>query len=87
MLQYQIGEIESANLVPGEEEELLAQREMIRNAEKITGALGASYDLLTGGEEGIGIVSSLESLGEELDTASRFIEDLGEYQGKAEDLR
>ena len=60
---------------------------MIRNAEKITGALGASYDLLTGGEEGLGIVSALENLGEELDTASRYIEELGEYQGKAEDLR
>ena len=87
ILQYQIGEIEGANLTPGEEEELLAQREMIRNAEKITGALGASYDLLTGGEEGLGIVSALENLGEELDTASRYIEELGEYQGKAEDLR
>lgn len=87
ILRYQIGEIESAGLTPGEEEELLAQREMIRNAEKITGALGASYDLLTGGEEGLGIVSALENLGEELDTASRYIEELGEYQGKAEDLR
>lgn len=87
ILQYQIGEIEGARLTPGEEEELLSQREIIRNAEKITGALGLSYQLLTGGEEGLGIVSALESLGEELDTASRFIEELGDYREKTEDLR
>ncbi len=81
ILQYQIGEIEGAKLTPGEEEELLAQREIIRNAEKITSAL------LTGGEEGLGLVSGLEGLGEELETASRFIEELGDYREKTEDLR
>ncbi len=87
ILQYQIGEIEGAKLTPGEEEELLAQREIIRNAEKITSALGTSYQLLTGGEEGLGLVSGLEGLGEELETASRFIEELGDYREKTEDLR
>ena len=43
LLQYQLNEIESASLTPGEEEELLAQREMIRNSERITGALGSGY--------------------------------------------
>lgn len=87
ILQYQIGEIEGAKLTPGEEEELLAQRDIIRNSEKITEALGMSYQLLTGGDEGLGLVSGLESLGEELDTASRFIEELGDYREKTEDLR
>ena len=87
LLQYQLNEIESASLTPGEEEELLAQREMIRNSERITGALGSGYQLLTGGEEGLGLVSGLEGLGEELETASRFIEELGDYREKTEDLR
>ena len=87
LLQYQLNEIESASLTPGEEEELLAQREMIRNSERITGALGSGYQLLTGGEDGIGIVSALGSLGEELDTASQFVSGLEEYQSKVEDLR
>lgn len=87
LLQYQLGEIESANLAPGEEEDLLAQRDIIRNSEKITGALGNGYQLLTGGEEGMGLVAGLEELGEELDTASRFIGELEEYQGKVQDLR
>ena len=87
LLQYQLNEIESASLTPGEEEELLAQREMIRNSERITGALGSGYQLLTGGEDGMGIVSALGSLGEELDTASQFVSGLEEYQSKVEDLR
>lgn len=87
LLQYQLGEIEGANLTAGEEEDLLSQREIIRNAEKITEALGSGYQLLTGGEEGMGLVSALGDLTEELDTASRFIEELEEYQGKVQDLR
>ena len=87
LLQYQLGEIEAAALSPGEEEELLSQRDIIRNAETITGALGSGYQLLTGGDEGIGIVSALGSLGEELDTICRFVEGMEEYQGKVQDLR
>ena len=87
ILQYQLAEIEDAALEPGEEEELLAQRDRIRNAERITAALGNSYDLLTGGDEGAGVVSSLESLGEELEEAARYIQELAEYQSKVQDLR
>ena len=86
ILRYQLREIEDAALEPGEEEELLSQRERIRNAERITGALGSSYDLLTGGEEGAGVVSSLESLGEELAEAARFLPELEGYREKVRDL-
>ena len=48
ILEYQIKEIEDAAPQPGEDEELRLQRERIKNAEKITGALGAIYDLLSG---------------------------------------
>ena len=58
-----------------------------RESLEITGALGSGYQLLTGGEDGIGIVSALGSLGEELDTASQFVSGLEEYQSKVEDLR
>ena len=81
ILQYQLAEIEDAALEPGEEEELLAQRDRIRNAERITAALGNSYDLLTGGDEGAGVVSSLESLGEELEEAARYIQELADGYG------
>ena len=45
-LRYQIDELERAELVPGEEEELNARRELLRNGEKYISALsGADYCL------------------------------------------
>ena len=82
MLRYQVDEITAAQLSEEEEEELLSQREIIRNAEKITGALGAIYDLLNGTEEQQGLLSSFEALGEELTTASRYLQQLSEYDDR-----
>lgn len=73
MLRYQVDEITAAQLSEEEEEELVSQREIIRNAEKITSALGAIYDLLNGTEDQQGLLSSFELLGEELSTASRYL--------------
>ena len=62
--------------------ELVSQREIIRNAEKITSALGAIYDLLNGTEDQQGLLSSFELLGEELSTASRYLRQLSEYDDR-----
>ncbi|HPZ42505.1 MAG TPA: DNA repair protein RecN [Bacillota bacterium] len=45
-LRYEIGEISSANLKPGEEEELLAEKSMLANAEKICQLATEAYALL-----------------------------------------
>ena len=60
MLQYQIGEIESAALSVGETETLKKRRDMIENAEKIANALAGAHSLLSGGEEFDGALSLLE---------------------------
>ena len=44
ILNYQINEIEKADLKDGEEEELIASRNKLLNLEKISGALSAVYD-------------------------------------------
>src|SRR5699024_5925607 len=49
-LQHQIGELERAQLRVGEEAELTAQREILRNAERITYAVDQAWQALTGGE-------------------------------------
>ncbi|WP_071433611.1 DNA repair protein RecN [Angelakisella massiliensis] len=82
MLRYQVDEITAAQLSEEEEEELVSQREIIRNAEKITSALGAIYDLLNGTEDQQGLLSSFELLGEELSTASRYLRQLSEYDDR-----
>ena len=50
-LQYQIRELEHAELKAGEKEGLVARRDLLRNAEKLTEALDESIRLLYGGEE------------------------------------
>lgn len=44
-------ELAAANIRPGEEEQLLARRELLRNSEKLTEALDAAYEALYGGED------------------------------------
>ena len=45
-LQYQIDELENAQLKVGEEEELTAKRDLLRNSEKLTEALNGAYNAL-----------------------------------------
>lgn len=45
-LQYQIDELEKAQLKVGEEEELTAKRDLLRNSEKLTEALDGAYNAL-----------------------------------------
>ena len=51
LLQFQIGEIETAALQPSEEEELLAERLRLANAEQLAGLTGEALQAL-GSEEG-----------------------------------
>ncbi|MEG0754196.1 MAG: DNA repair protein RecN, partial [Angelakisella sp.] len=87
ILQYQIDEIAAADLTMGEEEELTAQRDMIRNSEKITAALGAIYDLLSGDEETEGMLGGFSLLEDELDTAARYIEELDGYNSRISEVK
>lgn len=49
MLQFQINEIDSAELKEGEEEALLEEKERLIHAEKIATAMNSGYDALQGG--------------------------------------
>ena len=46
LLRFQAGELAAAQLVAGEDAELAAERDVLRNAEAITRALGGAYELL-----------------------------------------
>ncbi|MFQ6976026.1 MAG: AAA family ATPase [Oscillibacter sp.] len=80
MLHHQIGELERADLQEGEEETLLARRNILRNGEKFISAISEADACLNGGDEGLGAVSaimeaedalrSLRSLGDEFITLS-----------------
>ena len=84
-LRYQIDELERAELKPGEEEELTARRNLLRNAEKYLSALSAADFFLNGDEEHTGAVGQLQeaqsamggirALGDELDALCRRLEE------------
>ena len=86
MLRHQIGELERADLQEGEEETLLARRNILRNGEKFISAISEADACLNGGDEGLGAVSaikeaedalrSLRSLGDEFITLSERLEAL-----------
>ncbi|HAT77863.1 MAG TPA: DNA repair protein RecN, partial [Oscillibacter sp.] len=84
MLHHQIGELERADLQEGEEETLLARRNILCNGEKFISAISEADACLNGGDEGLGAVSaikeaedalrSLRSLGDEFITLSERLE-------------
>ena len=50
-LHYQIAELERAELKPGEKDGLVARRDLLRNAEKLTEAVDHAFAALYGGED------------------------------------
>ncbi len=51
LLQFQVAEIEAAQLDPDEEEDLFHQRTLLANAERLQELANSSYVLLNGGEQ------------------------------------
>lgn len=66
-INFQIKEIEEAGLVPGEEEELLQERSILKNAEKIAGLVNSAIDLTYESEESLTTgLKKLETIATEL---------------------
>ncbi len=79
LLQYQVDELEQADMYVGEYEELKEQRTLIENKEKIANALNEAHSLLNGGEDTGGILEQLEA-------ACSSIESIMEYMPDTEDV-
>ena len=86
-LTYQIEELERAELRTGEEEELSARRDVLRNAERLTGAVDSAWQALTGGDDGEGAVSLLMEAENQLTQGGKYSGDLRELSEKAAQLR
>lgn len=73
MLVWQTQEIASAALLPGEEEKLESQLQVLANAEKITNAVAHAYMLLSQGNRGFsGVVACLADIKHELELVARY---------------
>ncbi len=76
-LAYRVQELKQAHLVPGEEEELTERRNAAANAEKITGALVHSLDMLSHRED---------SVCDLLLRAKNELERVGSYSSKLQEI-
>lgn len=92
LLQYQIKEIDSANLIPGEEEELLTQRDICLNAEKIASSVDEAYSALyengqlPSAYDGISVaVDALSQIHDLSDRIENILESLTEAMYSVED--
>lgn len=86
-LTYQIEELEGAQLRQGEDEELSQRREVLHNAERLTGAVDGAWQALTGGEDGEGAVSLLMEAENRLAQGGRYSGELQALSEKAGQLR
>jgi DNA repair protein RecN len=68
-LRFQIEELERAELQPGEEEELLERRNILRNGEKYISAIGGADYCLSGDDDVPGAVAQLREAQEALNGA------------------
>lgn len=82
LLKFQINEIESSNLTEGEYEDLLKQREVYRNGEKIFNNLNLSYQNLYEGQ--INAVDLIGNAVRELSSVSEYDKELSDYNNEIE---
>jgi len=59
LLEFQVREIEAANLVPGEEQSLLDERRRLGGIEKLGEAAALALSCLDAGDDGVGAVEAL----------------------------
>ena len=86
-LRFQIDELERAQLISGEEEELMRRRDLLRNGEKYLSALSGADYCLNGGDEGGGAVSALRDAEEAIAGIRTLSDDMGELYQRLEQLR
>lgn len=88
LFQYQIDEIDEAELVPTEEDELKEKRDILNNAGRISESLNISKDILKGGEygEGIGAVDAIKSVISNISSISSYSEDYSVLLSKIEEI-
>jgi DNA repair protein RecN (Recombination protein N) len=58
-LRFEVDEIEAANLTPGEEDDLRAERQLLANAEELGRLAETAYAALVEGDEGVSAVDAL----------------------------
>ena len=85
-LQYQIAEIEKAELEPGEDEALEERRKLLQNAERLSKGMDEAVEALYGGEESDGAAGLLAQAEHALGRLSRFSDSFTSLHERVTDL-
>lgn len=85
-LQYQIAEIEKAELEPGEDEALEERRKLLQNAERLSKGMEEAVEALYGGEESDGAAGLLTQAEHALGRLSRFSDSFTSLHERVTDL-
>ncbi len=87
LLKYQINEIESANIKPGEEDDLIEKRNILMNSEKLFNYMNESYNLLYKGiGDNASIIDTLSTVLKNLDTSFRIDKKLEKLKDMVESV-
>ncbi|MGF7431590.1 DNA repair protein RecN [Thermoanaerobacterium thermosaccharolyticum] len=87
LLKYQINEIESANIMPGEEDDLIEKRNILMNSEKLFNYMNESYSLLYKGiGDNASIIDTLSTVLKNLDTSFRIDKKLEKLKDMVESV-
>jgi len=84
--RYQMDEIEKAELVPGEEEEIRQELKILQNAEKIMLHIEGAYEALSGSGESGAVMDTVGGVMEELNQIRMYGETLDEIAADVENL-
>ena len=85
-LQYQIAEIEKAELEPGEDEALEERRKLLQNAERLSKGMDEAVEALYGGEESDGAAGLLATAERALARLARFSDRFTSLHERVSDL-
>ncbi len=83
-LRYVIDEIEASDIEIGERDELIKQRDVIRNSVDIAQRLSSVHEMLVGGEYSDGLPNVFKNAANELRKAARYLPNLSELAERIE---
>ena len=87
MLKHQINEIERAKPRAGEQDELTSRRELLLNSSKLTESVEFAFAALFGSGDTEGAVALISNANVQLDSASRYSEELRILSERLNDIR
>ncbi len=87
LLRFQIEEIDEADIVVGEEDELIEKRRIIKNSEALVDSLNLAYAALSGGDDYEGAISLVERASDEVGSSAEIMSDLTEIANRIEEIK